>query len=130
MSRIAVIAGSVCLLLVAPVAVAEAQDAEAPAARHLTLDEAQRTSVQANAAMAQLGQLGVEAAEHHRRGVESDYFPKISATAWNLHFDKFMGQQIGVVRPFAGGIATLGVPLFGQDQSFVSINGIQPLTPM
>jgi outer membrane protein TolC len=106
-----------------------AQEA-APPVRHLTLDEAQRVPVQANAAMARLGQLSVEAAEHHRRAVAADYFPKVSATAWNLHFNEFMGQQINIVRPLVGTAVTAGVPLLGQDQSFVAFNAIQPLTPI
>src|SRR5499427_5739674 len=106
-----------------------AQDA-APPVRHLTLDEAQRVPVQANAAMARLGQLSVEAAEHHRKAVAADYFPKVSAAAWNLHFNEFLGQQISIVRPIAGTTAVAGLPLFGQDQSFVAFNAIQPLTPI
>jgi outer membrane protein TolC len=104
------------------------QDA-APPVRHLTLDEAQRVPVQANAAMARLGQLSVEAAEHHRKAAAADYFPKVSATAWNIHFNEFMGQQITIVRPL-GATVTAGLPLLGQDQSFVAFNAIQPLTPI
>jgi outer membrane protein TolC len=122
--------GFVCLSIVAPPAV-HAQDTSNDAAtRHLTLDEAQRTAVQANAGLARLGQLSVEAAEHHRRAVQADYFPKISATAWNLHFNKFMGDQISVTRPLIGSTATLGLPLFGQDQSFIVGNVLQPITPL
>src|SRR5215471_15616932 len=106
------------LMVVTAMGPSIAQDA-APPVRHLTLDEAQRVPVQANAAMARLGQLSVEAAEHHRKAAAADYFPKVSATAWNLHFNEFLGQQITILRPLAGTTVTAGVPLFGQDQSFV-----------
>ena len=43
--------------------------------------------------MARLGQLTVEAAKQHRLGTESDFFPKISSTLLNMHFDKFMGNR-------------------------------------
>jgi len=104
------------------------QDA-VPPVRHLTLDEAQRVPVQANAAVARLGQLSVEAAEHHRKAVAADYFPKVSVMAWNLHFNEFMGQQITIVRPL-GATVTAGLPLLGQDQSFVDFHAVQPLTPI
>jgi outer membrane protein TolC len=129
-ARILLVTGLACLSIAAPPAV-HAQDSSNDAAtRHLTLDEAQRTAVQANAGLARLGELSVEAAEHHRRAVQADYFPKISATAWNLHFNKFMGDEITVARPFIGSTATLGLPLLGQDQSYLTVNILQPVTPL
>jgi outer membrane protein TolC len=129
-ARIVLVTGLVCLSIVAPPAVHAQDSSSDAAARHLTLDEAQRTAVQANAGLARLGQLSVEAAEHHRRAVQADYFPKISATAWNLHFNKFMGDQITVARPLIGSTATFGLPLLGQDQSYLTMNILQPVTPL
>jgi outer membrane protein TolC len=129
-ARILLVTGLACLSIVAPPAVHAQDSSSDAAARHLTLDEAQRTAVQANAGLARLGQLSVEAAEHHRRSVQADYFPKISATAWNLHFNKFMGEQIAIERPLIGTTATLGLPLLGQDQSYLTMNILQPVTPL
>lgn len=78
--------------------------------------------------MARLGQLQVEAAKQHRLGAQSDYFPKLSSTFLNMHFNKFMGQEITVQRP--AGTASIGVPLLGKDQTTVAVTAAQPLTPL
>src|SRR6185436_13038645 len=83
--------------------------AEPPAARRITLDEAQNQA--AAATLARLGQLGIDAARYHREAVQADYFPKISSMFSNLHFNKFMGERIQLVR------RTVGLPLLGKDQT-------------
>jgi len=98
--------------------------------RPLSLDEAQQVAAQAGSAVARLGQLGVEAAENHRRAVTADYFPQFSTVFWNLHFNEFLGEQISVTRPIFGSPLTVGVPLFGQNQSFIAVNFVQPITPL
>jgi outer membrane protein TolC len=97
--------------------------------RRITLEEAQQAAANNNP-LARLGQLSVEAAHQHRLAAEGDYFPKIAATAENFHFNKFMGREITVQRPIAGGTATTGLPLLGKDQTLVSLTAAQPLTPI
>jgi outer membrane protein TolC len=96
--------------------------------RRITLEEAQEAAA-GNNPMARLGQLGVEAAHQNRLAAEGDYFPKISSTAENFHFNKFMGEEITVTRPINGGTVTGGLPLLGKDQTLVSLTAAQPLTP-
>jgi outer membrane protein TolC len=103
----------------------------APAAnpRRITLEQAQQAAAAANP-MAHIAQLQVEAARQHRLGTESDYFPKLSSTLTNFHFNKFMGQEITIQRPIAGGTVTAGLPLSGKDQTLVAVTAAQPLTPL
>ncbi len=97
--------------------------------RRITLEQAQQTAAAANP-MAQIAQLQVEAARQHRLGTESDYFPKVSSTLTNFHFNKFMGQEITIQRPVAGGTITAGLPLAGKDQTLVALTAAQPVTPL
>jgi len=97
--------------------------------RHITLEQAQQTASAANP-MAHIAQLQVEAAKQHRLGTESDYFPKIGSTLTNFHFNKFMGQEITIQRPIAGGTVTAGLPLAGKDQTLVALTAAQPITPL
>jgi Outer membrane efflux protein len=97
--------------------------------RRITLEEAQQQAAAANP-MVRLGQLQVEAAKQNRLGAESDYFPKISSTLTNFHFNKFMGQEVTVQRPIAGGTITAGLPLAGKDQTLIAVTAAQPITPL
>ena len=97
--------------------------------RRITLEEAQQQATGGNP-MAHLAQLQVEAARQHRLGAQSDYFPKLSSTLTNFHFNKFMGQEVTIQRPFAGGTATAGLPLAGKDQTLVAVTAAQPVTPL
>ena len=94
--------------------------------RRLTLGQAQQQAAASNP-MAHLAQLQVEAARQHRLGAESDYFPKISSTLTNFHFNKFMGKEITVQRPIAGEAVTAGVPLAGKDQTSSQLQQRNPL---
>ena len=98
--------------------------------RRITLEQAQQQAAAAGDPMAHLAQLQVEAATQHRLGAESDYFPKISSTLTNFHFNKFMGERITVERPIAGGTATVELPLAGKDQTLVAVTAAQPVTPL
>jgi outer membrane protein TolC len=100
--------------------------------RRITLAEAQEQAQAAAAAnpMAHIAALGVEAAKQHRLGAESDYFPKISSTLTNFHFNKFMGQTIEIQRPINGGVINAGLPLAGKDQTLIALTAAQPLTPL
>ena len=80
--------------------------------------------------MAHLAQLQVEAARQHRLGAESDYFPKLSSTLTNFHFNKFMGEEFSVERPVRGGTITAQIPLAGKDQTLFAITAAQPITPL
>ena len=60
----------------------------------------------------------------------TDYFPKLSSTLTNFHFNKFMGQEITIQRPVAGGTITAGLPLAGKDQTLVALTAAQPVTPL
>jgi outer membrane protein TolC len=97
--------------------------------RHITLEQAQQVASQADTLMARLAQLDVEAARQVRLATRADYFPKIGTIFHNLHFNKFMGPEFAL-RPRALGGATIGIPLIGQDQTFVAFNAIQPITPL
>ena len=72
----------------------------------------------------------MEAARQHRLGAESDYFPKISSTLTNFHFNKFMGEEFAVARPVRGGTTTAEIPLAGKDQTLVAVTAAQPITPL
>jgi outer membrane protein TolC len=97
--------------------------------RYITLEQAQQVASQANTLMARLGQLEVEAARQVRLATRADYFPQIGTIFTNLHFNKFMGPEFAL-RPRALGGATIGIPLIGQDQTFIAFNAIQPITPL
>jgi len=114
----------ICAL--ASAALLNAQDVQVP--RHITL--AQQTAAAANPLMARLGQLGVEAARQNRLATRADYFPQLNASIYNLHFNKFMGQEITIQRPFAPGVFTAGLPLLGQDLTVVAVTATQPITPL
>ncbi len=105
-------------------------DQRSGGARRVTLEQVQQQAASAADPMAHLAQLQVEAAKQNRLGAESDYFPKISSTFLNFHFNKFMGQEITIQRPIAGGTVTAGLPLAGKDQTLVAVTAAQPITPL
>jgi len=98
--------------------------------RLITLEQAQEKAVPAQNPMVRLGQLQVEVARRTRLGTESSFFPQISSTFSNLHFNKFMGQELQVQRPVQGGTTTVGLPLLGQDSTMVAVMATQPITPL
>jgi outer membrane protein TolC len=97
--------------------------------RRITLEQAQQQAAAANP-MAHLAQLQVEAAKQHRLGAESDYYPKISSTLANFHFNKFMGEEFEVARPIRGGTTAVEIPLAGKDQTLIAVTAAQPITPL
>src|SRR5258708_28792382 len=97
--------------------------------RKLTLEEAKAQASSANNPLARLAHLGVEAAKQHREGVQADYFPKVGLILSNFHFNKFMGQEIQVRRPSAGGTAALAVPLLNKNETLLPATAAQPITP-
>jgi outer membrane protein TolC len=101
-----------------------------PEGRYLTLQQAQQVAAQPDALLARIAGLEVEAAVQRRHQARADYFPKIGAAFLNLHFNKFLGQEIVVQRPFREGVLSTAVPIFGQDQTLVAVTAAQPLTPL
>lgn len=95
---------------------------ESPNLQRITLEKAQ--ALAAAAKVASLGQLGIDAARYHREAVQADYFPQISATFTNLHFNKFMGQSIALARRNAQ------LPLLEKDQTIAAFTLTQPVTPL
>jgi outer membrane protein TolC len=91
--------------------------------RSLTLAQAQANAAAASK-VAELARLNAQAARYHRLAVQADYFPKISATSLDTHFNKFLGQEIQLAR------RTAQLPLLKQDQTFVAVTAVQPLTPL
>jgi outer membrane protein TolC len=95
------------------------------AARRITLEEAQQQAGSASSnPLVRLGQLQVEVAKQNRQAAFAAFFPQIGSTFENMHFNKFMGQQIEVAN------RTLGLPLLGQNQTFLTVTATQPLTPL
>ena len=93
-----------------------------PGVRRITLDDAQAQA--AASTMKNLARLGIDAAKYHRQAVQADYFPKLDASFLNLHFNKFLGQQIQVFR------RDKEVPLFGKDETAIVFTVIQPVTQL
>jgi outer membrane protein TolC len=94
-------------------------------ARPITLEEARERAINtAGGQGANLALLSVDAARQHRLAAQADYFPKIGATFVNLHFNKFMGDQIQLVR------RNIAVPLLNKDQTLVAVTVTQPVTPL
>ncbi len=109
--------------------VAAKAPAEPPAtpntARRITLEEAELQAGSASSnPLIRLGQLQVEVARQNRLGAFSTFFPQISSGFENMHFNKFMGQELQVAN------RTLGLPLAGQNQTFLDITVTQPITPL
>jgi outer membrane protein len=93
-----------------------------PEVRFITLDEAKGRA--AGAVTSNIAQLGINAAKYHRQAAQADYFPKLNADFLNLHFNKFMGQTIQLLRRDAS------LPLFGKDWTAVALTFTQPVTPL
>jgi outer membrane protein TolC len=98
--------------------------------RRITLDQAQQEAAAAANPLLRLGALGLEAAKQHRLGVQSDFFPKVSSTFMNVHFNKFLGEFITVPRPLLGTTTTFALPIFNKDGTLVTTNAMQPITPL
>jgi outer membrane protein TolC len=97
--------------------------------RVITLEEAQQAAAGQNP-LARLGELSVEAAKQNRQAFETSYYPQVSGTFANLHFNKFMGEQVQVRRPILGVTSSVALPLLRKDSTTVAFNLIQPLTPL
>jgi hypothetical protein len=118
-------------LLCSGVVSAQELAARAPAAaRRITLQQGQQLAAAANNPMVRLGELQVEAAEQHRLGVKSMYFPNVSTQLENLHFNTPPGEVLTVPRPFRGTTLSVPVNIIEQDQTAVNVSVVQPITPI
>jgi outer membrane protein TolC len=91
----------------------------------VSLPDAQARAAAA-AKAAQLAKLSVLAAKYHREAVQADYFPKVSSDLFNLHFNKFLGQEFQL-RSLN---RTAFLPLVDKDQTFFMVTAVQPVTPL
>jgi hypothetical protein len=80
--------------------------------------------------MARLAYLSIEAAKQHRLGVQADYFPKLTATVANLHYNEVLGSVVSIQRPFAGTAIQVPIALFSQNQTLAAVTFVQPITPL
>jgi outer membrane protein TolC len=110
--------------------VAVGQDSAPAGVRRITLQQAQQLAATAVNPLVRLRQLQVEAAEQHRLGVKSMYFPNVSTQLENLHLNTPPGDVVTVPRPFRGTTLTVPVNIIEQDQTAVNVSVVQPITPI
>jgi outer membrane protein TolC len=97
--------------------------------RTITLEEAQQAAAGENP-MVRLAKLQVEVAKQNRHVFEASYLPQVNGTFLNLHYNKFMGEEIQVRRPLLGTVTPVAFPLLGKDSTLAAFTLIQPLTPL
>jgi outer membrane protein TolC len=98
-------------------------------AYRLTLEEAQQAAGAASNPLVRLGQLQVEAAKQHRLGVQADYFPVLSTSFVDLHFNKHPGDVLTVEGPM-GNTHQVAVNIINKNQNTVNLMAAQPITPL
>jgi len=91
----------------------------------LTLDEAQQQAAVASNPLVRLGELQVEVAKQHRLGVEAQYFPAISTSFFDLHYNKHPGDVLS-----AGPAGTVAVNIINKDSNTMNFIAVQPITPL
>ena len=90
----------------------------------LTLDEAQQQAAVASNPLVRLGELQVEAAKQHRKGVEAQYFPNMSTSFFDLHYNKHPGQVLSAGPP------QVAVNIITKDSNSLNLMAVQPVTPL
>ena len=90
----------------------------------LTLDEAQQAAAGASSPLLRLGELQVEAAKQHRLGVEAQYFPNLSSSFLDLHYNKHPGDVLSAGPP------PVAVNIITKDSNAVNLLAAQPITPL
>jgi outer membrane protein TolC len=96
----------------------------------MSLTDAQQRAQVANASLARIGELQVEAARQHRLGVKSMYFPAITTQFLNLHLSETPGELLTFQRPLVGGLLTVPVGVVFQDQTALNVVVTQPITQL
>jgi outer membrane protein TolC len=95
----------------------------------LTLDEAQQAAAEASNPLVRIGELQIEAAKQHRLGVEAQYFPNLSSSFVDLHFNKHPGDVLTVQGPL-GDLRQVPVNIINKDENTVNLLAVQPITPL
>ena len=95
----------------------------------LTLDEAKQAAATASSPLVRLGELQVEAAKQHRLGVQANYFPNLSTSFVDLHFNKQPGDVLTLQGPL-GSQRQVPVNIINKDQNSVNLMAVQPITPL
>jgi len=91
----------------------------------LTLKEAQQQAAAASGPLVRLGELQVEAAKQHRLGVQAQYFPNLSTSFMDLHYNKHPGDVLS-----AGPLGTVSVNIINKDSNTLNLLAVQPITPI
>jgi len=90
----------------------------------LTLDEAQAAAAAASSPLVRLGELQVEAAKQHRLGVQAQYFPAMSTSFFDLHYNKHPGEVL------SAGPTQVAVNIINKDSNSLNLIAVQPITPL
>jgi outer membrane protein TolC len=98
--------------------------------RRITLQQAQHMAAAATNPLERLGQLQVQAAEQHRLGVKSNYFPNVATQAYGLQLSEFPGEILTVRRPLVGSFVSVPINIIEQSQFAVNVAAVQPITPI
>jgi len=91
----------------------------------LTLDEAQQQAAVASNPLVRLGELQVEVAKQHRLGVEAQYFPAVSTSFFDLHYNKHPGDVLSVGRE-----GVVAINIINKDSNTMNFLAVQPITPL
>jgi len=95
----------------------------------LTLDQAQEAAAGASNPLVRLGELQVEAAKQHRLGVQAQYFPNLSTSFFDLHYNKHPGDVLTLQGPL-GGQHQVAVNIINKDSNTLNLIAVQPITPL
>jgi len=98
--------------------------------RRITLADAQQLAQAATDPLVRLGRLQVEAAEEHRKGVRSMYFPSISTQFFALHLTAEPGEILSFQRPLTGALISVPITAVFQNQNAVNVVATQPITQL
>jgi len=90
----------------------------------LTLDQAEQQAAAASNPLVRLGELQVEAAKQHRLGVQAQYFPALSTTFMDLHYNKHPGDVLSAGPP------VVAVNIINKDSNTLNLLAVQPITPL
>ena len=99
-------------------------------ARRITLADAQQLAQAATDPLVRLGRLQVEAAEEHRKGVRSMYFPSVSTQFFAVHFTQEPGELLTFQRPVTGALISVPIAVFFQNQNVFNVVATQPITQL